>query len=160
MYNPDEDGITHINIYTKGKTEVGRLLTNLSDVPVNSPKHGKFKCVEGFWYWYFTGKQYEQFRNYNGFTAKKEGKKLRDDRIDKEGLSDKDRIEVLQVIGWKIRQSKYLQKLMIESELPFVHYYYYGDSGNYRLHELPQYDWITEELERIRKILKEENNCN
>lgn len=28
--NPEEDGITHINIYSKGSTELGRLLSNFA----------------------------------------------------------------------------------------------------------------------------------
>lgn len=55
MWNPDEDGVTHINIYSKGKTELGRWLTNFSYSPFNHPEYGKFLSMEGFWCWVSTG---------------------------------------------------------------------------------------------------------
>jgi hypothetical protein len=51
MWIPEEDGVTHINIYSKGKTELGRWLTNFSYSPFNHPEYGKFLSMEGFWYW-------------------------------------------------------------------------------------------------------------
>jgi len=33
MINPEEDGITHINIYSKGKTDLGRMLSNFAKLP-------------------------------------------------------------------------------------------------------------------------------
>lgn len=35
MINPLEDGITHINVYSKGATELGRLLTNFAHTPLH-----------------------------------------------------------------------------------------------------------------------------
>jgi hypothetical protein len=45
-----QDGINHINIYSKGKTELGRLLTNFARTPIETP-FGHFESGEGYWFW-------------------------------------------------------------------------------------------------------------
>ena len=55
IINPDNDGIDHINTYSKGKTELGKLLTNFAHTPFVHPKYGEFQSVEGFWYFKKTG---------------------------------------------------------------------------------------------------------
>src|ERR1700712_4173623 len=76
VLDPEEDGKSHINIYTKGKTRLGRLLTNLADVPVTHPTYGTFRCAEGLWYYMKTGCQCEDLRALAGFDAKKLGTTL------------------------------------------------------------------------------------
>ncbi len=73
----EEDGITHINIYSKGKTELGRLMSNFALSPFSVPQHGEFKSIEGYWYWLSTGD--ESLRDLYGYEAKKAGRKLRGD---------------------------------------------------------------------------------
>jgi hypothetical protein len=48
---PSEDGVTHINVYSRGNTELGRLLSNFAHTPFSHPEFGEFASVEGFWYW-------------------------------------------------------------------------------------------------------------
>ena len=48
--HPMNDGVDHINVYSKGATELGRFLTNMNNIPVNT-KHGRFQSVEGYWHW-------------------------------------------------------------------------------------------------------------
>ena len=45
MIDPKLDGIEHINIYSKGKTELGRLLTNFAQTPFIHPEYGRFESV-------------------------------------------------------------------------------------------------------------------
>ena len=46
---PDfNDGVTHINVYSQGKTSIGRALSNFSPLGFNHPKHGHFESVEGY----------------------------------------------------------------------------------------------------------------
>ena len=40
-YLPKDDGVTHINIYSKGQTELGGLLSNFSRTPFVHPKYGE-----------------------------------------------------------------------------------------------------------------------
>ena len=41
--------------------------------------------------------------------------------------------------------------MMIDCDLPFEHYYAYGS----KIQKLPEYKWITNELERIREVSKQ-----
>lgn len=155
MFVPLNDGVDHINIYTKGKTLLGRRLTNLSDDPVTVEGYGTFQCLEGFWYYYLTGCIYPELKTMNGFQAKKFGKGIRDDRIDKDGLTNEQKEILKEAIRSKLRQNKDLLRLLIQSDLPLAHYYFYGKEDNPKVHYLDQYDWIVEEIERIRKVCKE-----
>lgn len=72
MFKITDDGITHINVYSKGKTELGRLLSNFS----HTPFYGNdilFNSVEGWWQWFTTGKEYDYLKYLYGFKAKKRG---------------------------------------------------------------------------------------
>lgn len=155
MFVPLNDGVDHINIYTKGKTILGKRLTNLSDDPVTVGVYGTFQCLEGFWYYYLTGCIYPELKTMNGFQAKKFGKGIRDDRIDKDGLTNDQKEVLKEAIRSKLRQNKDLLRLLIQSDLPLAHYYFYGKEDNPKVHYLSQYDWIVEEIERIRKVCKE-----
>lgn len=149
---PDTDGIDHINIYSKGETELGRLLSNFAYTPFNHPEYGVFKSVEGFWYWWFTGKQHDHLRLLTGVYAKKEGKSLVTEGYE---VGEEDKQGILEAIRCKLRQNKSLLKLLMHSTLPLMHYYAYGTTGKWRVFELPQFQWITDEIERIRKVCRQ-----
>lgn len=44
------DGVNHINIYSDGRTEVGRAASNFSDGPYDTPD-GIFRTLEGYYHW-------------------------------------------------------------------------------------------------------------
>lgn len=155
MVSPTTDGIDHINVYSKGATLLGRMLTNLYDRDFSVPEYGQFKSMEGFWYYYLTGCQYEKFKSYGGFQAKRFGKPLRGERIDKDGLTDEHKAVILGAIRCKLRQNRDITEELWKSDLPFTHYYYYGQPDNAKVIELPQYNWMLDEYERLRGILKE-----
>lgn len=155
MVSPATDGIDHINVYSKGATLLGRMLTNLYDREFYVPEYGHFKSMEGFWYYYLTGCKHEKFKGYQGFQAKRFGKPLRDERIDKNGLTDEHKEVILGAIRCKLRQNRDITTELWKSDLPFAHYYYYGQPDNAKVIELPQYDWMLDEYERLRRLLKE-----
>lgn len=45
-YTATTDGIDHINIYSKGKTTLGRMLSNFACTPFTHPEDGKFASIE------------------------------------------------------------------------------------------------------------------
>lgn len=154
--DPSEDGITHINIYSKGATKLGRMLTNLYDRDFIVEGYGKFKCMEAFWYYFLTGCKYEEFHMLKSFPAKKLGRSILSERVDKEReLTQQEKEVILEAIRCKLRQNKDILEELYHSELPFEHYYYYGDPSNAKVVYVPQFAWMTEEFERLRKILKE-----
>lgn len=124
--NPNNDGITHINTYSKAKTKLGRMLSNFYPSTFTYEPYGTFASGESFWYWYLTGQKHNELKSLVGFEAKKQGRKYNHDRIDINGLTD-EHIEVLSnMLVHKIIQNKDIQTELINSTLPFIHYYNYN----------------------------------
>lgn len=149
MIDPKLDGVEHINIYSKGKTELGRLLTNFAHTPFVHAEYGSFVSVEGFWYWLRNGKQHEELRIMYGFKAKEYGKQF--ESIGCATFQE----DIKEAIRCKMRQNKNILKMLVDSSLPLEHYYWYGSIDNPKVYDLPQYKWITDEISRIRDVCKE-----
>lgn len=147
--NPKEDGVLHINIYSKGATELGKLLSNFSKTPFTHPEHGNFQSVEGYWYWLKSGVCEDTLRSLSGFKAKEFGKTL--DIV----LCEEFEQNIITAIQCKLRQNKDLLKMLIESTLPFEHYYWYGDIDNPKVYNLDKYKWQIDEISRIRKVCQD-----
>ncbi len=150
-YLPVNEGIDHINIYSKSKLLVGRQLSNFQLAPFKHTQDGEFLSVEGYWYWLATGGTRDEFRFLSGVTAKTEGKQ----RIKKSG-----RIEVanfnervLEAIRCKLRQNRTILKNLTDTTLPLTHYYYFGDINKPDIVRLDQHQWMIDELVRIRSIM-------
>lgn len=144
-----KDGIDHINIYSKGETVLGRYLSNFTYSPFKHPFDGEFKSVEGYWYYNLTGD--EEQRNLYGFKAKERGRNYLKE-INPEGndwqvahLSIK-----LALISKLTQCEPEMLALFIQSNLPFRHYYKYGD----KIIEPERGGWIVEFFEDLRKLLQ------
>lgn len=172
-YNPDEDGITHINVWSKGRTELGRLASNFAHTPFIHPEYGHFSSVEAFWYWLSTGKQYNELRSLYGFDSKKAGRILQEKReaelraspdyvIDASGTAMKyhgfpevqDFVEqIKKAILCKVEQNERFRTLLKESTLPLAHYYVWGNSPNYKVSVPQQYAWTWQYIDLLREWL-------
>lgn len=64
----------HINVYSKGESELGRLLSNFAHIPLDLPVHKHFESMEGYWYW--LTKRDDRLREEWGYSAKQLGRKL------------------------------------------------------------------------------------
>ncbi len=155
-FKPEMDGIDHINVYSKGKTYLGRYLTNFAYSPFELADHGKFDSIEGYWYWLLAEDHPHSYvlREMYGFKAKSVGKELsgKDWRDDEEfkGL-------IRLAINAKLYQGpKDMLNLFIKSDLPFTHYYVYGK----KIINVPQGKWIMDYLECLRAVLKAERLTN
>jgi hypothetical protein len=146
MINPKEDGITHINIYSKGKTELGRLLSNFAYSPVELPD-GKFESLEGYWYWLLSDqdKEAEQLKRVYGYDAKVLGRALKiSDWPDPQILPNfQDRFKYAMLE--KVKQNETIYEQLAFSSLPFKHYYNYGE----KVVEV-DCDWMVQFWEEIR----------
>jgi predicted NAD-dependent protein-ADP-ribosyltransferase YbiA (DUF1768 family) len=148
MYNPNQEGISHINAYSKSNLELGRMLSNFAYTPFKCVD-GSFQSIEGYWYWLSTDHvDKDELRYVYGFKAKQLGRQLRgNDWPEDEGFQDR----IFRACWQKILQNPELKVLLRESRLPIVHYYEYGgkvvvpDKGL----------WIWEWYERARTYLKE-----
>lgn len=151
MFEPENDGIDHINIYSKGKTKLGQLLSNFAETPFEYPPFGKFNSVEGFWYWYFSGMKHDELKVLSGFAAKQTGRSYITDHHE---ITDTDKEIVLEAIRCKLRQNKYILDMLVDNNLPLVHYYCYVDSnGGYKIIDKPEFNWIIDEYNRISELM-------
>lgn len=156
-YFPLDDGITHINIYTKGKTALGRMLSNLHNCEFEVPPYGRFNSLEGFWYFYLTGATDGRFKSLGGFEAKQFGRTLAQMRIDEEetGPVGEHREVILEAIRCKLRQNRPMLKLLAESTLPFAHYYVPPGKLWMAQPNIAKFEWQVVEFERLRKLMQE-----
>lgn len=150
--DPDRDGIDHINVYSKGKTELGRLLSNFAHTPFKC-EDGHFESVEGYWYWLLSDvAEREVLRKLYGWNAKDIGKYLVDD--DYHIKKDEEFRRKIKLAIWiKLNTHLELKTMVIDSTLPFEHYYVYKDNiveGSAQ--------WIIDFLERARNELKKKEN--
>jgi len=144
-YDPREDGITHINIYSKAQTTLGRALSNWTPCIINT-SIGQFRSIEGLIF--YLGSFDERLRDVFGFKAKQLGEqldrgiRLPEDifrRIITEGMYSK--IEHL---------PPEFQKQFKFSKLPFTHYYTYGN----KVIDVPKWEWQIKVWEKIREELQ------
>lgn len=153
-YEPDGDGVTHINVYSKGKTELGRLLSNFAHTPFEHYKHGHFSSIEAYWYWLSTGMTHDELRGLYGFDAKKLGLALRTAAGDVERPLVKDfNAMIKQAILIKIESTPKLRELLHYSELPLTHYYVWGKGEDYKITYPIQHNFLYEYMEVVRRWL-------
>jgi len=137
------DGINHINVYSKGKTPLGRFLSNFTKCELNT-EDGRFNSIEGYWYWLGCQNRFgsDKLRDLCGFEAKRMGRHLGAADWLPEGIF---RQKIKKAIKNKIMWSDYWIDF-INSTLPFTHYYEYGD----KVIQVPSSKWIIEYLEELR----------
>lgn len=137
----DIDGVHHINIYSKGKTEIGRWLSNFAYSPIQT-QHGWFNSVESYWYWLTTLN--DRLRELHGFPAKKLGKES--EKImeySEEAFKEK----IKKALDVKLKTNP--RWVAEQVNLPLRHYYEYGGKKI----EKQEYNWIVEHLgKRIQQL--------
>lgn len=156
IIDPNEDGITHINIYSKGKTPLGKMLSNFYHCNIQT-RDGNFNSVEGYWYWLGIEncREKEVLRDLSGYQAKKVGNELKkkyDGRKDDE-FEDK----ILRAI-WEKVKIKYKMFNADIATLPFEHYYNFGGKV---VDVKDKYLWMFDGIDKMRnyvlKKIKEQN---
>lgn len=150
--NPNDDGVTHINLYNKGNTELGRDLSHFSNVGFTHPVFGTFMSIEGFWYWLSTGRQEDRLRTAYGFRAKKLGKDLPKVEMPPEEFKK----HIGDAHKLRLEQNFLLKRKFIDSSLPFEHYYHYGEPPKV---QLAAGQWIKDILEDLRRKMQAEHRA-
>lgn len=134
--DPTRDGVTHVNVYSKGKTRIGRFLSNFAHTPFVCDD-GAFDSVEGYWYWLKT--KDESLRTVHGFEAKVLGKSLPLCEEQLEAEEFQSRIRAALDAKFKAYGKALIELRQIN--LPLAHYYVFGrsikDAG---------YKWILEHI--------------
>lgn len=145
-FKATNDGVDHINIYSRGKTELGRLLTHFAHMPFTHPYFGPFASMEGLWYFIRNGGNDESLRYLSGIRAKNLG------RQSNPKWYPEFRQDILAANYQKIIQHDELRELIVASELPFDHYYLFGPN---QIPVTPRDSkWLVDGFEDIRTALK------
>jgi hypothetical protein len=166
MWTREKDGVDHINIYSNGLTELGRMLSHFANYPititvVDSINHKDsvvtfasytFNTVEGYIYWLQTNhKNKDSLMTMPGWIAKEEGRKMRSEcpsKISPEQLIS--RVKAANLA--KISRYPEIQTALRKSKLPFAHYYHFFK----RIFPgPPEWMWVLEFWEEVRKSLQE-----
>lgn len=147
----NKDGVDHINIYSKGETELGRLLSNFTKSTIITTD-GEFASIEAYWYWLnSTSPDKEKLRFTYGFEAKKIGRELRSADWNNE---DTFKLKIANAMISKLILNPLILDKLKESYLPFKHYYVYND----KTIEPAEGKWILETWEFLRNLAKNVNH--
>lgn len=115
------DGVTHINIFSKGSTSLGQALSNFADTPIQTVD-GDFRSIEGYWYWLnMPGDNY--LRELHSIKAKNYGRAVKAADWKANALF---KLKIYNAMLTKlILHPKILQEFQ-QNKLPFRHYYMFG----------------------------------
>ncbi|MEK2647475.1 hypothetical protein [Bdellovibrio sp. BCCA] len=141
---PKFDGVNHINVYSKGSTELGRFLSNFERTEINLPE-GRFQSLEGYWYYLNCpdSEGREVLRGLYGYDAKRIGRELRATDWNNDA-SFKAKIKSAMYV--KVCSNPLFYKKLCECKLPLKHYYL---TENDKI-DVPECDWIMEAWAVIR----------
>lgn len=152
VLDPENDGVTHINIYSGAKTKLGKFLSNFthSKIVIDGEE---FASIEAYWYWLLSDKsERDILKPLFGAKAKETGKSLQTIEV----TQDINFIpKVARAIEYKIKSNDKVRQAMKESHLPFVHYYCFGNAPNVKVNTPNNHLWIIDLIETIRQELKE-----
>ena len=149
-YNPDEDGVTHVNVFTRGKVKLGRDLSNFQECNIDHPYFGRFRTLEGLWFYIKTGCNEEMFRIMNGHDCRKKGKIMTNvqyplfTKMFKLGMIE------------KLEKNQQLQEELKANTLPLVHYYNYAGA----VHVPQRHEWQIEFWQNLRETLLASGNLD
>lgn len=145
---PEDDGVTHINVYSKGRTDLGRWLSNFQEAPFVIYDDGKFASIEGYWYWLATGGTFDILRDLSGHRAKETGKLLLKGRgVKKEVSEETFKNKILYALTVKLCTYPEEWSNLSVQTLPLTHYYVY--SG--RAVATTKHQWVIDHLEKLRE---------
>jgi len=154
LWNPEEEGKTHLNIYSQSRLSLGRWMSNWTNDPIDLEGTGKFLSIEGLWYYLTregTEEEQEKLRYLTGFAAKEFGRKLPHSDL----FSPNDK-HFQQVIHAAIRQrldnSPEYANVLRFSTVPLTHYYVFNGvvrEGSYQ--------WVVDLWKEERQRLQQTN---
>ena len=153
-----KDGIDHINVFSRGETELGRLLSNFAHTPFDLNGR-RFESVEGYWYWKMTGD--ERVSQMFGWQAKQFGRELMDRKAEGKSSLQPTPLELREVYLRKLKFHPHIRNMLLLSNLPFKHYYVFNGS----VREEPRWTWTADlwaelRCELIEKLVTVDNIKN
>lgn len=168
LLDPTRDGVDFVNVYSGGRTTLGRALSNFTppEAGVLDLPDGKFASVEAYWFWLITSRSrvpgletaLDELRKLSGFAARKLGGDLVSVTTESLGIlrffesrppEVEFRAKIRDALYAKVLASPRLADSLASSSLPFVHFYEMGGRvvpGHGR--------WLLDVWDEIRVILK------
>lgn len=149
------DGITHINIYSQGRTWLGRYLSHFTRAPMETVD-GHFESMEGYWYW-LTYRD-DQLRKLSGKDAKVYGQGCSHRFVNKLKLSHEEFMNrIFMATNIKIRSMPAeLMDIFLNNQLPFIHAYVHN--GEYSVQDSMKEIIEFIEVLRVRILLGKSEN--
>lgn len=145
-----KDGVDHINIGRKAATALGRMLDFDHVRSFDHPVLGPFRCINSIWFMLRAKYKSDAIRNLTGI----ELKKFVVDRCGGYGPRIRNFRAIIMHSAWlRIKGSKELTNMMIDSTLPFDYYRTVEPSGI--RFQIEFAEWVVPAYEAIRKALKE-----
>ena len=131
--NQLEDGVSHLNLYSNAKTELGRFCSNFTRSPIDT-EDGHFESIEGYWGWLSFSEgnpRREEFRTVVGVAAKNlKNELLKNGDLGRLEFHFNQKIQDAIHLKFQKPEAKALLENNLELlKLPLVHYYYYHDNG-------------------------------
>lgn len=153
----EKDGIDYINMYSKAKTEFGRMLSNFYKFRITTPE-GTFASIEAYWYYLSLPSSVDRdsIRNLYGYMAKKKGRELRllagkDNLISDNNFENKILTAIRQKItSWKNNHSssdENFERKYPYRGLPIIHYYTFDNGDIYDVTK--DFPWLINGINQI-----------
>lgn len=138
-----EDGVDHINIYSQGKTPIGKFLSNFALSPIQT-EDGQFNSIEGYWYWLgCKHPQKDKLKKAWGYYAKMLGREFGSPNwIDDDIFKDK----IRKAIKIKLESNPTFLNELNQLKLPLTHYYIYQGKRIYAR----KAEWVIEYIESFK----------
>lgn len=123
------DGVKHIRIDNRGKTQLGRMLDSQYMSPFEIPGLGTFNSTEGLWYYISMKRPPEDFRVLRGNLCRKLIRELKD-RNEHHRVERRNFYEIIEYGTYaKIMQNEDLKQRFIENELPMLRFFMRSRNG-------------------------------
>lgn len=131
-FKPENDGFDHINVYSKSRSKLGRMLSNFAHTPFTLGD-SKFESVESWWYWSkmdnineaalfpeFSEEQMVKIKTLIGKEAKEYFRSIhKGDTSQFNPSKDELKAAYLQ----KLTEHPEIEKMLFNNSLPIAHYY-------------------------------------
>lgn len=164
-YHTEDDGVTHINVYSGAKTELGRFWSNFSATDTQTP-HGWFSSLEAYYHYLKITRslatipdipselnisvELEKLKRLSGKPAQNAGRELRK-KMAGFGIYTIDvpdewfNIHFKEALVNKLNYNHAMRDKTLANELPFVHYYVMGKNVYYK----PHFSWLTDQINAV-----------
>ena len=149
--NPKLDGKTHINIWAKGSTFIGKFLSPRTLCELNMPE-GRFLCVAAYWY-YLTSKEDRRLNHCYDWETELLATQLTPLPKKQQLPAVELQTKIKKAFDQKIKWSEYWKEEFTESTLPFL--YYHIDAEGNVVDESRKYRWLLNHLEARRTLLQQ-----